>query len=112
MTDKERAAALSDVFGEMCTVGTHPEKKRARRDLDGDSIQFLARQMRLELDGIPNDKKQALLEAQLKCHPDEFSDGRIVTFLRCEGMNTKVRLSLAVLLHVWRNAFTAVSLSP
>jgi len=91
MKDEERAAALSDMFGEMCTVGIWPQK-RARRDLDGDSIAFLVQQMRLELERIPNDKKQALLEAQLKCHPDEFSDERMVMFLRCEGMNAKVRL--------------------
>jgi len=92
MTGEERAAALTDMFGEMYTIGIRPEK-RARRDLDGDSIAFLVQQMRLELERIPNNKKQALLEAQLKCHPDEFSDERIVTFLRCEGMmNAKVRL--------------------
>jgi len=89
LTNEERAAALSDMFGKFCMVGIRPEK-RARRDLDDDSIQFLTRQMKLEIEKIPSGKKQALLEAQAKCRAEEFGAGRLESFLRCEGMNTEV----------------------
>jgi hypothetical protein len=46
----------------------------------------------MEIGQIPEDRKQALLEAQTKCHADEFSDARLERFLRCEGMDVKVRL--------------------
>lgn len=91
LKDQEKVAALLDMFGQMCTIDA-PQGKRARRDLDAESIVFLVKQMRLELESIPKDKKQALLEAQVKSHPEEFSDERLVKFLRCEGMNTEVRL--------------------
>jgi hypothetical protein len=94
LTNEERADVLSDMFGEKCTLGTRPEK-RAKRDLDADSILFLVGQMRLELERIPKEEKQALLEAQLKSHPDELSNQRLTTFLRCEGMNAKVRSFMA-----------------
>jgi hypothetical protein len=91
MTDEEKAAALADLFGRCCAVSTH-KSKRAKLDLDRNSIDFLVNQMRLELSRIPNDRKQALVEAQTKCGEDEFSDARLERFLRCEGMNVKVRL--------------------
>jgi hypothetical protein len=91
MTDEEKAAALCDLFGRSCAVSTHKQKK-ARLDLDNNSIEFLVQQMRLELKRIPEDEKQALVEAQMKCHQDEFSDARLERFLRCEGVNVKVRL--------------------
>jgi hypothetical protein len=91
MTDEERAAALSDLFGRFCSVEGH-RKKRARRDLDRKSIGFLVNQMRLEIERIPLDRKRALVEAQDKCRADEFSDARLERFLRCEGMNVKVRI--------------------
>jgi protein subunit release factor A len=61
MADEEKAASLCDLFGQSCAVGNH-------------KIKFLVQQMRLELEPIPNDEKQALVEAQMKCHPDEFSN--------------------------------------
>jgi hypothetical protein len=91
MTDEEKAAALCDLFGRSCAVSNHKHKK-ARLDLDEISIEFLVQQMRLELERIPNNKKQALVEAQMKCHQDEFSNARLERFLRCEGMNVKVCL--------------------
>jgi hypothetical protein len=91
MTDEERAQALADVFGKQCAIDTN-KNKRARRDLDKNSIAFLVQQMRLELDRIPEYEKRALVEAQAKCLADEFSDARLEQFLRCEGMNVKVRL--------------------
>jgi hypothetical protein len=91
MTDDEKAAALSDLFGRSCTAGIHKEK-RAKLDLDQESIDFLVLHMRLELERIPHDEKLALVEAQTKCCNDEFSDARLERFLRCEGMNAKVRL--------------------
>jgi hypothetical protein len=93
-TDEERADALSDLFGKQCQVNIH-QRKRAREDLDQNSIGFLVQQMRLELERIPQDKKRALTEAQeTKWHADEFSDARLERFLRCEGMNVKVRLEV------------------
>lgn len=92
MSDEEKAAALSDMFGKYCSVDTHTNKK-ARRDLDDESIAFLVKHMRAEIDKIPNEKKQALLEAQAKCEPDEFSDARLERFLRCVGMDATVRKS-------------------
>lgn len=42
MTNEERAAALSDIFGKHCSTGIEsPQSRRARRDLDSDSIEFL-----------------------------------------------------------------------
>ena len=90
LTDEERLAALSDLFGQMCLVSNH-QAKRARKDLDRESISFLVKHMRIEIERIPANKKQALLEAQTKCRAEEFSDARLERFLRCEGMNTKVR---------------------
>lgn len=91
MTDEERMAVLSDKFGKMCTVSDR-QNKRPRRDLDQASIDFLVGQMKLELLRIPDDQKRALLEANASCSPDEFSDARLIQFLRCEGMNVKVRV--------------------
>lgn len=70
--------------------------RNAKVDLDADSIAFLARQVRAELNRIPNNEKQALLMvmAQEKAHREEFSDARIVQFLRCEAMHPKVRLCI------------------
>jgi hypothetical protein len=91
MTDEEKAAALSDLFGRFCSVEGH-RKKKARRDLDHNSIDFLVNQMRLEIERIPLDRKWALVEAQGKCCAEEFTDARLERFLRCEGMNVKVSL--------------------
>ena len=90
LTDEETVAKSSDMFGELCTLGTQP-KKKAKRDIDSESLDFLVKRMRLEIEKIPDDNKQALVEALSKCHPDEFSYERLVKFLRCEGMNVKVR---------------------
>jgi len=90
LTDEEKAAALADAFGKLCEPDV-PQKKRARRDLDPSSINFLIRQMKCELERIPLKKKHALIEAQFKCGAEEFSDARLEKFLRCEGMNAKVR---------------------
>ena len=42
MTDEERAAVLVDTFGKLCKMNRHKTKK-ARRDLDKDSIDFLVK---------------------------------------------------------------------
>jgi hypothetical protein len=90
MTDEEKAAALYDLFGKSCCVTTH-NAKRPRLDFGNNSIEFLVQQMRLELDFIPQQGKRALLEALTKCRVEEFSNARLERFLRCEGMNAKVR---------------------
>ena len=90
MTTEERAAALADMLGKMCAVAPR-QRKRARRDLDRNSIHFLIEQMRLEIEKIPASSKQALSEAQAKSRTEEFEDARLERFLRCEGMNAEVR---------------------
>jgi len=92
MTDEEKALALSDVFGKMCEYNTQHKNKKARKDLDQTSIDFLVRQMKLQLEAIPDAEKPALLEAQERARAEEFSNARMVRFLRCDGMNAKVRL--------------------
>jgi len=91
VTNEERASILSDAFGDMCTVAPHHSKK-AKTDLDENSIKFLVRQMVLEIENIPASKKPSLLEALSKGRAEEFSDKRLEKFLRCEGMNIKVSI--------------------
>lgn len=93
LTDAEKSSALCDMFGEMCNVAPR-QRKRCRTDLDEESIQFLVKQMRLELEKIPEGKKQTLLEAQAKCGAEEFSNARLEKFLRCEGMNAEVSIGI------------------
>lgn len=115
LTDEERASILADAFGDMCAVSPHQNKK-AKRVLDQGSIAFLVRQMRLELEKIPPNKKVALTEALSKAQAEEFSDERLEKFLRVEGMNAKVRVLVArpvlirVTLHVEKPELTFVSL--
>jgi hypothetical protein len=90
LTDEEKAKLLVDAFGNMCLDEQAPQKKRAKQDLDPSSISFLVRQMKCEIERIPAHRKNALIEAQAKCSPDEFSDARLEKFLRCEGMNAQV----------------------
>jgi hypothetical protein len=89
LTDEEKAAALSDMFGKLCALAPR-QRKRARRDLNRNSIDFLIQQMRLEINKIPDEKKLAFVEAQTKCRAEEFNDARLERFLRCEGMNAEV----------------------
>ena len=84
MTDHERARLLSDLFGKYCST---QQNKKCRKDLKMDDITFLVKQMRVELEQIPKDKKDALIEAQVNCPAEEFSDARLERFLRCEGMD-------------------------
>jgi hypothetical protein len=93
MTDEERAAVLVDTFGKLCKMNRH-KRKKARRDLDKESIEFLVKRMRNEIDAIHNEQKTALLNAREKCRPIEFSDARLLLFLRCVGMNAKVRFKV------------------
>lgn len=89
LTDNEQAAAIADVFGEKCS---HKSKK-VRSNFDNkDTVDFLVGQMKEQIDLIPLDKKQGLVEAQKKCRrQDEFGDASLMMFLRAEGMNAKVR---------------------
>jgi hypothetical protein len=89
MTEEERVEALIDLCGIQCGIN-NPSGKRARRDLNKNSIDFLVEMMRLELERIPKDRKWALLEAQMKCHAHEFSDSQLERFLRREGMDVNV----------------------
>ena len=57
LTDEERAAALSDIFGKMCEYNSKHQNKKLKRDLDNESINFLVKQMRVEIDIIPTNKK-------------------------------------------------------
>lgn len=89
LTTEEKADVLADMFGSYCNIGPR-QNKRAKKDLDRESIDFLVNFMRSEIAITPPGKKQALMEAQTKCEADEFSDARLETFLRCEGMNAKL----------------------
>jgi hypothetical protein len=91
LTDSEKAEVLADMFGEMRTLD-HQFGKRVKNDLATGSIEFLVREKRRDFDRIRAGEKQALLIAQEKARPKEFSDARLVKFLRCEGMNTKAKL--------------------
>jgi hypothetical protein len=90
LTDEERAAALADTYGKL-NEGIRQKNKKARRDLDRESIDFLIRHMRHEVNMIPDEQKPALLEALARAREDEFSDARLERFLRCDSMNAKVR---------------------
>lgn len=71
MTDEERVAALTDVFGEYCALDIR-QNKRSKCDLGPEEIEFLLQQMSMELELIPASRKQALLYAQTVCNIDEF----------------------------------------
>lgn len=90
LTDEERAAALADTFGKL-KEGVRQKNKKARRDLDRESIDFLIKHMRHEVNIIPDEQKLALLEALVRARGEEFSDARLERFLRCDSMNTTVR---------------------
>ena len=89
-TNAEKAAALSDLYGKFYSTENVNENKKPKRDLDQRSIDFLVLQMRIEVDLIPLENKRALVEALSKCRPEEFSNARLLSFLRSDGMNTKV----------------------
>jgi hypothetical protein len=50
LTEEERASLYADTFGKMCEVCDAPLQKRARVDLDRAFIDFLVRQVRVEID--------------------------------------------------------------
>ena len=97
MTNEERAKVLSDLFGKYCS--TSHQSKKARRDLDKDSIAFLVKQTWVEIEKVPARNKQALIEAQQVCRAEEFSDARLERFLRCVGMNVQVRATGVIFYH-------------
>lgn len=90
MSIEERATALADIFGQQCSLQGSRQSKRARKDLDCDTIRFLVAYMRTELEMIPAKKKRAYVEAEANADPREFSDARLEDFLRVEGMSPKV----------------------
>ena len=63
--------------------------KRARNDLDEQFIDFIVKEMKVEIERLPKEKKEAWLEAQNKCRAEEFGDERLMQFLRCKGLNPK-----------------------
>lgn len=95
LSDEERLQALMDKFGRLY-IGDRQTKK-PRRDINQLSISFLVSQMKLELDRIPDVEKLAMLEANAKCRLYEFSDARLIQFLRSGGMNVKVRYNVNVI---------------
>lgn len=103
LTDEEKASLYADTFGKMCEVYDAPLQKRARVDLDRAFIDFLVRQVRIEIDKIPMNDKMALVEARQSatCHSEEFSDRRLEQFLRCQGMD--VRLAAQRFVRYWEN---------
>jgi hypothetical protein len=103
-TDIEKASILADLFGKFCSI-KEPQNKKPKKDLSQESLAFLIRQTRGEIERIPNDKKLALLEAEQKARTDEFSDERLLQFLRCEGMHPKVTPFLNVYIEMRASRF-------
>jgi hypothetical protein len=85
LTQEERVEACLDIYGNLAR-----ESKRSRIDIDTDTLSSLVAEMRAELGLIPDDEKEALMEAQMKACPEEFQGGRLEMFLKCEGMNPKL----------------------
>jgi hypothetical protein len=87
MTEQERTATLSDLFGSMCTLGV-----RLKSPEPG-LVDPLIVKMGHEIDRMPNENKPALMEAMSKA-AHEFASQRLQLFLQCENMNYKARNSL------------------
>lgn len=85
MTEQERVAILFDIFGDM--------HQRLERSEPG--LRQLIVNMKLEIDRMPYESKQALMEAMTKA-PDEFSSRRLQLFLQCENMDSEVGLHIGL----------------
>ena len=72
LTNEERAAALSDIFGKLCELNHHGKEKKAKRDLCQDSISFLVKQMRMELERDTGEGKDCTFGSA-----EEMSKGRV-----------------------------------
>jgi hypothetical protein len=102
MTEEERTATLSDLFGDFCDIVQR--KKKVARDVRGEKtpaslpaiVPTRLGEMKSELERTPLGRKRAMVEALDKCSPNEFSDARMNLFLCHENMNAKVRCSLLV----------------
>lgn len=90
MTEEERTATLSDIFGNMCSFGA-----RLKRPEPG-LVDPLIVKMGIEIDRLPNESKPALTEAMAKA-AHEFASQRLQLFLQCENMNYKARNALWIL---------------
>jgi hypothetical protein len=86
MTEQERTATLSDIFGNMCSLGA-----RLKRPEPG-LVDPLIVKMGHEIARMPNESKPALVEAMAKA-AHEFASQRLQLFLQCENMNYKARNS-------------------
>ena len=53
ITEEERVSVLSDMLGHLSLEGHH-QKKRAKREYDPATVCFLVKQMKLELEQMPN----------------------------------------------------------
>jgi len=89
LTPVQRASARADLLGDL-NVSDSPLTKRAKKYMDRKAIGFLVKQMKNKIANIPNNRKQALMEAEAMCRSEEFCDCRLEKFLRCEGMNAEV----------------------
>jgi hypothetical protein len=86
--EEERIQVLTDLFGKCMT--TDAQKSKLRTTEDSSCVKSAVHMMRQEIDLIPGDNKGALLDAKLKCRPDEFSDARLEKFLRRADWDPKV----------------------
>jgi hypothetical protein len=93
LTEEEKIAVLSDLFGDCCEISQPPKKKVAREGTaqPPPALPLLLEQMRYEIDAIPFEERESLVEAQEKSSSNEFSDDRLELFLVRESMNAKVR---------------------
>jgi hypothetical protein len=87
MSEQERTATLSDIFGNMWSLGT-----RLKRPEPG-LVDPLIVKMGHEIVRMPNESKSALMEAMAKA-AHEFASQRMQLFLQCENMNFKARNAL------------------
>jgi hypothetical protein len=89
MTEDEKVAAISDLFGSLCEVGPDTTKR-----IRSDSVDALLAEMRRAVADIPQEQKSALLLAMKRASPREFDNDRLRLFLNREAMNPTVRIML------------------
>lgn len=92
LTEEERIDVVTDMFGKFCTINPATKKREVMHGDEAKYTESAIEMMRREMEWIPNDSKSALIEAKLKCGPEEFSDARLETFLRVVDWYPKVSI--------------------
>jgi len=94
MTEEEKAAALLDMFGSLC--GELGRASKRLKQPEPGLVDPLIKNMRLQVDSIPNESKPALLEAMAKASTHEFRNDRLKLFLQRNNMDYKASTSLVL----------------